>query len=162
VFHGTLTWLPPPDSSEAAARSLIERPGEDELGAGRGEGRAQGRNWRAGLASFIAETADGGFMPEVTPLGDAETLTYLHTSIQPPPSRRGAGDPIYLDALLADTPLTGGLEPSWAICICARSRSWASPMSAVPACLTRSTIRILPIAGSRASLRWTRAMRPRR
>jgi type IV secretion system protein VirB4 len=132
VFHGTLTWLPPPDSSEAAARSLIERPGEDELGAGRGEGRAQGRNWRAGLASFIAETdrVIAGFMPEVTPLGDAETLTYLHTSIS---SRRhpvAVPEPIYLDALLPDTPLTGGLEPSWAICICARSRSWASPMSA--------------------------------
>lgn len=118
VFHGTLTWLPPPDSSEAAARSLIDRPvGAEGEGTGTGEGRGQGRDWLASLASFMAETDRvmdlfAGFMPEVTPLGDGETLTYLHAAIS---SRRHPitvpETPIYLDALLPDTPLIGGLEP---------------------------------------------------
>ena len=108
VFHGTLTWLPPPDSSEAAARSLVDRPLGDA-----GEGAGQGRDWRASLTSFIAETDRvmdlfAGFMPEVTPLGDAETLTYLHGTIS---SRRHPvavpETPVYLDALLPDTPLIG-------------------------------------------------------
>jgi len=106
IYHGTLAWLPPADSSDAAGRSLVERPDD-----------AQGRDWRASLASFVAETDRmldllSGFMPEVRGLDDAETLTYLHATVS---SRRHAvavpETPIYLDALLADTPLVGGLEP---------------------------------------------------
>jgi type IV secretion system protein TrbE len=106
-FNLTLTWLPPADSSDAAGRSLVERP-DDVL---------KGRDWRAALASFIAETARvldlfGGFMPEVRSLGSADLLTYLHTAVS---TRRHAvavpDTPMYLDGLLADTPLTGGLEP---------------------------------------------------
>jgi len=106
VYHGTLTWLPPADSSDAAGRSLVERP-ED----------AKGRDWRASLAGFVAETDRvldllAGFMPEVRALGDAETLTYLHGTISGSRHAVAVPDtPIYLDALLADTPLVGGLEP---------------------------------------------------
>ncbi|MES2068081.1 MAG: conjugal transfer protein TrbE [Pseudomonadota bacterium] len=105
-FHGTLVWLPPADSSDAAGRTLVERPDD-----------AKGRDWHASLAGFIAETDRvldllSGFMPEVRALGDAETLTYLHDTVS---SRRHPvavpETPIYLDALLADTPLVGGLEP---------------------------------------------------
>lgn len=112
VFHGTLAWLPPPDSSEAAARLLVDRPLGDTV-----EDRGHGRDWHASLTSFIAETDRvmdlfAGFMPEVMPLDDAETLTYLHGTIS---SRRHPvavpETPIYLDALLPDTPLIGGLEP---------------------------------------------------
>src|SRR3546814_17514452 len=51
-------------------------------------------------------------MPEVRALDDSETLTFLHGTIS---TRRHAvaapETPMYLDGLLADTPLTGGLEP---------------------------------------------------
>jgi len=53
-----------------------------------------------------------GFMPECAWLDDAETLTYLHSTISTKRHRvRVPETPIYLDALLADQPLTGGLEP---------------------------------------------------
>ena len=53
-----------------------------------------------------------GFMPECRWLDDAETLTYLHSTISTKRHRvRVPETPIYLDALLADQPLTGGLEP---------------------------------------------------
>src|SRR3546814_5854491 len=51
-------------------------------------------------------------MPEVRALDDVETLTFLHGTIS---ERRHVvavpETPMYLDGLLADTPLTGGLEP---------------------------------------------------
>jgi type IV secretion system protein VirB4 len=53
-----------------------------------------------------------GFMPECSWLGDSETLTYLHSCVSTKRHRvRVPETPIYLDALLADQPLTGGLEP---------------------------------------------------
>ncbi|KAB2773965.1 conjugal transfer protein TrbE [Brucella anthropi] len=53
-----------------------------------------------------------GFMPECDWLDDSETLTYLHSTISTNRHRvRVPETPMYLDALLADQPLTGGLEP---------------------------------------------------
>lgn len=104
--HLTLQWLPPADSIESAGRTLVERP---EAG--------KGRDWRAALGSFIAETDRlfdllAGFMPEVRVLEDGDLLAYLHGCIS---ARRHPmtvpETPIYLDAMLVDTPLTGGLEP---------------------------------------------------
>lgn len=105
-FHLTLVWLPAPDSAEAAGRSLVERPDAEK-----------GRDWRGALAHFIAETDRAldlfaSFMPEVHALGDSETLTFLHGTISTRQHAVAAPETsIYLDALLADTPLTGGLEP---------------------------------------------------
>ena len=105
-YYLTLTWLPTPDNAEAAGRSLIERPEADK-----------GRDWHGALASFIAESDRaldllGSFMPEVRALDDAETLTFLHGTISCRQHRVAVPEtPIYLDALLTDTPLTGGLEP---------------------------------------------------
>src|SRR3546814_16397429 len=58
-YHLTLTWLPTPDSAEAAGRSLVERPDAE-----------QGRDWHGALSSFIAESDRApdlfaSFMPEV-------------------------------------------------------------------------------------------------
>lgn len=53
-----------------------------------------------------------GLMPEIRALDDAETLTYLHGTIST--SRHPVTvpeTPIYLDGILVDAPLTGGLEP---------------------------------------------------
>jgi len=102
----TLVWLPPADATDAAGRSLVDRPEA-----------AAGRDWRSALASFVAATERtldlfSGFMPEVRALDDPETLSFLHGTISErshavlPPET-----PMYLDALLADTPLIGGLEP---------------------------------------------------
>jgi len=105
-YHLTLTWLPTADSAEAAGRSLVDRPDAEK-----------GRDWRAALASFMAESDRAldlfaSFMPEVRALDDSETLTFLHGTISTRPHIVSVPDtPIYLDALLADTPLTGGLEP---------------------------------------------------
>lgn len=105
-YYLTLTWLPTPDSAEAAGRSLVERPDADK-----------GRDWIGALSSFIADSDRAldllaSFMPEVRALDDAETLTFLHGTISSRRHRVAVPEtPIYLDALLADTPLTGGLEP---------------------------------------------------
>jgi type IV secretion system protein VirB4 len=105
-YYLTLTFLPPPDRTDRAGRVLVER--SDDL---------KGRDWRQALAAFEAETSRAldllsGFMPELAPLDDEETLTYLHGTISTHRHRVAVPDtPIYLDAILADTPFTGGLEP---------------------------------------------------
>ena len=105
-YHLTLTWLPAADGAEAAGRTLVDRP----------EAK-RGRDWRGALATFVAETARAldlfaAFMPEVRALSSAETLTYLHGCIS---NRRHPvampETPMYLDGVLVDTPLVGGLEP---------------------------------------------------
>ena len=53
-----------------------------------------------------------GFMPEADWLDDGETLTYLHSCISTRRQRvRVPETPMYLDAILVDEDLTGGLEP---------------------------------------------------
>jgi type IV secretion system protein VirB4 len=105
-YHVTLLWLPPADSQASAERALVERPSGET-----------GRDWREALSHFVAETNRAldllsGFMPEVRALDDEETLTFLHGAVSEKRHRvRVPETPIYLDALLADTPLTGGLEP---------------------------------------------------
>ena len=53
-----------------------------------------------------------GFFPEVQWLDDGDTLSYLHSCISTRVHEvRVPETPMHLDALLADEPLTGGLEP---------------------------------------------------
>lgn len=105
-YHLTLTWLPPADTTDSAGRSLIDRPDHDK-----------GRDWRGALAQFVAETDRvldllSGFMPAVRALDNDETLTFLHGTISDRQhSVTTPETPMYLDGLLADTPLVGGLEP---------------------------------------------------
>jgi type IV secretion system protein VirB4 len=106
IFHMTLVWMPPADGNDKAGRALVDRPEA-----------VQGRDWKEAVERFEAETRRaidllGTFVPEVRALDDSETLTYLHRAISPHRHRvRVPETPMYLDALLADTPLTGGLEP---------------------------------------------------
>ncbi|HSX53823.1 MAG TPA: conjugal transfer protein TrbE, partial [Sphingomonas sp.] len=105
-YYLTLTFLPPPDQVDAAGRVLVERSGE-----------GQGRDWRQALAAFVAETDRAldlfsSFMPEIAGLDDRETLTFLHGTISTRRHPVGVPEtPMYLDGLLVDTELTGGLEP---------------------------------------------------
>ena len=106
LYHLTLLWLPPPDGVAAAERALVER-----------DTPQAGRDWREALAAFRLETdraADllSGFLPEIRPLDDGETLSFLHRSVSTRRHEVAAPEvPVYLDAILADTPLSGGLEP---------------------------------------------------
>ena len=53
-----------------------------------------------------------GFVPEIEWLDDGATLTYLHSTISTKRQRvRVPEIPMYLDGILPDEPLTGGLEP---------------------------------------------------
>jgi type IV secretion system protein VirB4 len=101
----TLLWMPPAEDAARAEGWLYE-------------GRSTtGVNPRELLAGFV-DRSDRvlnlveGFVPEVRWLDDAETLTYLHSTISTRRQRvRVPETPMHLDALLADEPLTGGLEP---------------------------------------------------
>lgn len=104
-YYLTLLWLPPPDAEARGESALIARPA------------ANGRDWRDVLSTFLGETGRAldllsGLMPFIRPLDDDETLTYLHGTVSDRRHRvRAPETPAYLDAILADTPLTGGLEP---------------------------------------------------
>ncbi|MBN9507407.1 MAG: conjugal transfer protein TrbE [Sphingopyxis granuli] len=105
-YHLTLCYLPPADQISRAERALLER-----------EQPQQDRDWRTELRAFIAESdrlSDllTGIMPEVRALDDSETLTFLHGCISPKRHPVAAPEtPMYLDGLLVDTPLSGGIEP---------------------------------------------------
>ena len=101
----TVLYLPPVEDAARAETWLYE-------------GRQQsGVDPHEALATFIDRTNRvlqlvDGFMPECRWLDDAETLTYLHSTVSTKRHRvRVPETPVYLDALLADEPLTGGLEP---------------------------------------------------
>jgi type IV secretion system protein VirB4 len=105
-YHLSLTFLPSPDQADRAGRALVER-GEE----------VDDRDWRQALQRFAAETDRAldlfsTFMPEVRALDDGETLTFLHSAISESIHPVGVPEtPMYLDGLLADVGLTGGLEP---------------------------------------------------
>ena len=101
----TFAWLPPVEDATRAESWLYE-----------GRGR-EGADPHEALTTFVDRTDRvlrlvEAFMPECRWLDDAETLTYLHGCVSVRRQRvRVPETPMYLDALLADQPLTGGLEP---------------------------------------------------
>ena len=111
AYYLTFLYLPPAWESTGAERFLYE-----------GRDRAAGTDAREILAGFTDRTDRvlqllDGFMPECHWLDDAETLTYLHSCISTRRQRvRVPEVPMYLDGLLADQPLTGGLEPKLGDC----------------------------------------------
>src|SRR6266568_2896728 len=102
----TLLYLPPDEGTAKAERLLYE-----------GSSRTVDADAREVLRGFVDRTNRvlqlvEGFMPECAWLDDQETLTYLHSTVSTKRHRvRVPEIPMYLDALLADQPLTGGLEP---------------------------------------------------
>ena len=101
----TFLFLPPPQDATRAEGWLYE---------GRGQSDADPSEI---VRAFVDRTERvlsllDGFMPECHWLDDGETLTYLHSTISTKRHKvRVPETPIYLDALLADEPLAGGLEP---------------------------------------------------
>jgi type IV secretion system protein VirB4 len=105
--HLTLTYLPPPDAQARTETVLLDR---DRKGEG-------GRDWRRDLERFREETDRvldllSDLLPEIHPLDDGATLTFLHGTISTKRHPVRVPDiPMCLDGVLVDTPLTGGLEP---------------------------------------------------
>lgn len=104
-YYLTLLWMPPAEEAARAEAWLYE-------------GRSKtGVDPKELLKSFIDRTGRmlqliEGFMPEAEWLGDGDTLTYLHSCVSTKVQRvRVPETPAYLDALLADEALVGGLEP---------------------------------------------------
>ena len=101
----TFLWLPPAEEAARAETWLYE-----------GRERSGVNPWEL-LRGFVDRTDRvlallDGFMPECRWLDDGDTLTYLHSAISTNRHRvRVPEVPMHLDALLADQPLTGGLEP---------------------------------------------------
>ena len=106
TYFLTFLYLPPAWESAGAERFLYE-----------GRARTEGADAQEILAGFIDRTDRvlkllEGFMPESRWLDDGETLTYLHSCVSTRRQRvRVPEVPMYLDALLADQSLAGGLEP---------------------------------------------------
>ncbi|RVM14271.1 conjugal transfer protein TrbE [Sinorhizobium meliloti] len=101
----TFVWLPPAEEASRMEGWLYE-----------GRERSGVDPWEL-LKGFVDRTDRvlhlfEGFVPEAGWLDDAETLTYLHSTVSVTRHRvRVPETPMHLDALLADQPLTGGLEP---------------------------------------------------
>ncbi|MFE0757012.1 conjugal transfer protein TrbE [Inquilinus sp. NPDC058860] len=101
----TFVWLPPAEEVSRIESWLYE-----------GRSRGGVDPWEL-LRGFVDRTDRilqliEGFVPEAAWLDDAETLSYLHTCISTRRQRVAVPEvPMHLDALLADEPLVGGLEP---------------------------------------------------
>ena len=105
-YYLTLLWLPPADATGHAEKLLIEKPA-----------RTESYGWRERLGQFERQAARAfdllsDCLPTINPLSDDETLTYLHSCVSPHTHKVRTPDlPVFLDAVLADEPFTGGLEP---------------------------------------------------
>jgi type IV secretion system protein VirB4 len=105
-YHLTLFYMPPPDNVDRLQRAFLETATDSTA-----------RNWRDDLGRYVAETDRildllSGVMPEIRALDDTETLTFLHATVSEKRHPvQAPAIPVYLDGILADTPLTGGIAP---------------------------------------------------
>ena len=105
TYFLTFTYLSPAEEAARVERWLFE---------GR---ETNGLNPQEVLTGYVDRTDRilqliDAFMPECVWLDDVGTLTYLHSTVSTNRHTvRVPETPVYLDALLADQPLTGGLEP---------------------------------------------------
>ncbi|MFG1295714.1 conjugal transfer protein TrbE [Xanthobacter variabilis] len=104
-YYLTFAYLPPAEDAARAETWLYE---------GREKTSIDAREVMTGFADRTDRLLHliEAFMPECRWLDDGETLTFLHGCVSTHRHRvRVPETPMYLDALLADQPLTGGLEP---------------------------------------------------
>ncbi|MFK5978161.1 MAG: conjugal transfer protein TrbE [Rhizobiaceae bacterium] len=103
----TFLFLPPEETTNRREGLLYET----------GDKSARAIDFREHLNSFIVETDRaidllGNILNEATPFNDEQTLTYLHGTISTKDHKVRVPDiPAYLDAILPDVSLNGGLEP---------------------------------------------------
>lgn len=104
-YYLTLVFLPAPEGRARAGALMLDAPERPAV------------DWREQLGGFTEATDRfgallDGFLPELAWLDDAEMLAYLHGTVSTRRHPVAVPEvPVYLDALLADEPLTGGLEP---------------------------------------------------
>jgi type IV secretion system protein VirB4 len=105
AFYFTLVFLPDADQADTINSAVLESDG------------MAGRDWHDAVARFVRRTDAAhdllaGCLNHIAPLTDAETLTYLHACVSTKTHPVAVPEtPLYLDAILADTPLTGGVAP---------------------------------------------------
>ena len=105
-YYLTLLFLPPAEETTRTENFLFD-----------GVDHSSCINGQEILGSFIDQCDRllqllDGFMRECTWLNSEQTLTYLHSTISTKRHRvRVPETPMYLDGLLTDQPLTGGLSP---------------------------------------------------
>ncbi len=101
----TLVYLPPRESQAKLSHWMIESK------------KPQAVDWTEQLTGFVTQTDRfmgllEGLMPEIGWMDDEQTLTYLHSSVSNKQHAvRVPKVPFHLDALLTDSPVTGGLAP---------------------------------------------------
>lgn len=108
-FFLSLCFLRPADDAAQAESWLYEGTDARSNRSGRG-----GHDLVAGFIDMTARVLDQieAFMPEARWLSDEETLTYLHATVSTRHHTvRVPETPAYLDAILVDEPLIGGLAP---------------------------------------------------
>jgi type IV secretion system protein VirB4 len=105
-YYLTLSWMPPSEQTRRLERLLYEQvPGQEQV------------NYREQLAYFQEEVERvrgmlADIMPYVEALSDADTLTYLHSTVSLKVHPVAVPEvPMYLDVLLTDMPLTAGIRP---------------------------------------------------
>jgi type IV secretory pathway VirB4 component len=151
----TFLWMPPAEEAARAEGWLYE--GKRATGVDPKELVQIGFADRTDRVLHLVE----GFMPECAWLDDAETLTYLHSDGLDQAQRvRVPETPIYLDALLADQPLTGGLEPRSATHHLRTLTITGFPTATFPGLLDELNRLAFPIAGRRARSCSTRPTPP--
>lgn len=105
-YYLTLLWLPPVDATGRAEKVLIQRAETEDAAT-----------WRHRLETFEQHATRvfdllGTSLAEIAKLSDDETLTYLHSTISTKRHPVVTPElPVFLDAILADEPFCGGLEP---------------------------------------------------
>lgn len=108
LYYFTIVFLPPPEKQGKVESFFFERGKGNELGQ---------VSYETHLKNFVTEAERllallAEIMPEARPLDDSETLTYLHSCISTKRHWiRVPEIPMYLDGIIVDTPLVGGLEP---------------------------------------------------
>jgi len=106
AYYLTFAWLPPSDQTRKGEAVFLTRGGD-----------ARPASARDHLDAFLRETDRAidllaALLPECAPLDDSETLTFLHGCISTKRHPVAVPEaPMFLDGVLADCGLTGGLAP---------------------------------------------------
>lgn len=105
-YFFTLVYMPPEERAIKAQAKLIEHSAET--------GAVDYNRHLAYFCSQASQVASGmeGILPYLHPLTAEETLTYLHHTVSTKRHKVTMPEiPMYLDTLLPDMPLKGGMEP---------------------------------------------------
>ena len=131
-YYLTLQYLPPKESVSKVSGIFVKNKISED-------GNAQTSKK---LLNYFLSTVNQlydimrDFMYDIYYLSDEETLTYIHSCISDKDHKVAVPDsPVYLDAVLADSPLVGGLEPRLGSLYLRTVSIMGFPTASVPAIL---------------------------